>query len=235
MFFILLRFSETVRRNDEGYYSHPCLDSHLHRLHHRLPHDSPPDLKNCGRVCRAWVTASRFHLFYRVEIEYDIRSESTRGSSRLLQLLKGESDIALHIREFEFSGARKLHWDTPMNAILPLLPGKLTHLRKLTLRAIPFTRLEPHRRAAFRALFALPSLVDVAVNYFEVAKPEHFASLLCSHLTHLSVGMRFLDERRYPINPEVIGAVDEEVALQKRSDPCRLHSLSAGSPVFLQS
>jgi len=121
-----------------------------------------------------------------------------------------------------------------VNADLPHLLGILTQLRKLVLRGIPFTGLAPDTRAAFRALFALPCLVDVEVEYLGVAKPKHFTTLLCSSLKHLSVAGSYGEQ--FTFNPEEIRAADEEikaVELQGRS-PCRLEYLSSGNSVFMR-
>jgi hypothetical protein len=193
-------------------------------------HDSPSILRTCARVCRAWVAPSRFHLFYCLKILPTRRNAPVR----LLRLLQGSPNIALYIREFHFSGRSRSDFRWPrLETVLPHLLGKLTRLRKLVLDGIPFTRLTPDTRAAFRELFALSCLVHVVVVDLKVAKPEHFTSFLCPPLKHLSVGMVLEDE--FTIHPEDIPAVDEEVRaveLQKRS-PSRLEYLRSDSPVFV--
>jgi hypothetical protein len=120
-----------------------------------------------------------------------------------------------------------------VDAAMPHLLGMLTQLRKLVLIGIPFTSLFPDTRAAFRALFTLPCLVDVEVRYFRVANLEQFTSLLCSHLKCLSVSLSLQDA--HPEDIRAIRAIDEEikaVELQERS-PCRLESLHANNSVFM--
>ena len=120
-----------------------------------------------------------------------------------------------------------------LNAALPHLLGMLTQLRKLVLDGFPLTTLVPDTRAAFRALFALPCLVDVEVRCLKIAKLEHFTTLLCSPLKRLSVSEPA--EEEFPFNPEEIRAIDEEikaVELQQRS-PCRLEYLHFNDSVFM--
>ena len=200
-------------------------------------HNSPSTLRACACVCRAWVAPSRFHLFYRRKIIPD------RGTGivspkvhQLLEFLQGSPHIAFYIREFHFSRGygpwprrRPRDWH-PMETVLPQLLGMLTQLRKLVLGGIPTTDLIPETRAAFRALFALPCLVDVEVRHLEVAKPEHFTSLLCPPLKRLSVSVSWVEDLEF--EPEDIRAVDEEVKDQKRQ-PCRLEYLHSDSTVFM--
>src|ERR1700722_1082038 len=115
-----------------------------------------------------------------------------------------------------------------VDAALPHLLAMLTQLRKLDLVGIPSTGLVPDTRAAFRALFALPCLVDVEVRFLEVAKPEHFTSLLCPPLKRLSASVSL----NFGFKPEDI-RVDEEVKaieLQKRP-PCCFEYLAQWSCV----
>jgi hypothetical protein len=211
-----------------------CLRSDMPRLPPELIeytidylHDSPSTLRACACVCRAWVAPSRFHLFYRHEID-PARRRSTVPLQicQLLQFLQGSPHIAFYIREFHFSvgyGSRTDSDWPQVNAALPHLLGMLTQLRKLVLRGIPFASLVPDTRAAFRALFALPCLVDVEISILKATKLEHFISLLCSPLKRLSVSVA--------LKP----AIDEEieaVELQERS-PCRLEYLYTNSSVFM--
>ena len=202
-------------------------------------HDSPSTLRTCACVCRAWVAPSRFHLFYHREITPTRTSTVPLRICKLLEFLQGSPHIAFYIREFHFAvgyyGVIQMpDSDWPqVNAALPHLLGMLTQLRKLVLSGIPFTRLVPDTRAAFRALFALPCLVDVEVRYLKVANLEHFTTLLCSPLKRLSVTESPLNEFRS--NPEDIRAIDKEikaVELQERS-PCRLEYLHSNNSVFM--
>jgi len=187
-------------------------------------HDSPSTLRTCAHVSRAWVAPSRFHLFYRCETTQTEISE-------LLEFLQGSPHIARYIREFHFSTGYPpiLYPDfEQVDAALPHLPGMLTQLRKLVLTGIPFTDLVPDTRAAFRALFALPCLVDVHVRDLRVTKLDHFTNLLRSPLKRLVV------TELIP-NQEDICAIDEEikaVELRERS-PCHLDFLLSDSPVFM--
>jgi len=198
-------------------------------------HDSPSTLRTCALVCQAWIAPSRFHLFYFLSIGPKRRSSVPLESVSLLQLLQESPNIALYIREFHFSvGSKSQNSDWPvLDRILPRLLGKLTQLRKLVIRGIfPFTRLAPDTRAAFRALFALPSLAHVQVASPRVPKLEHFTSLLCPPLKHLTTSRSFDYEL---FHPEDVHAVDEEVRaveLQRRS-PCRLESLSSSCPALV--
>src|SRR3984957_11338748 len=200
-------------------------------------HNSPSTLHACARVCRAWVAPSRFHLFYRREIAPTRTSNTvTLQTGELLEFLQGSPHIAFYIRELHFSVDTLFRMpasDWPkLDATLPHLLGMFTQLRKLVLRGIPFTSLVPDTRAAFRALFALPCLVDVEVRYLKVAKLEHFTTLLCSPLKRLYVSR--LGEQ-FTSNPEQIRAIDEEVKaveLQERS-PCRLDYLHSNNAVFM--
>src|ERR1700722_5447418 len=154
-------------------------------------HDSPSALRACAHVCRDWVAPSRFHLFYRREIKPSSTSTVRLQTGELLEFLQGSPHIAFYIREFHFSvdsifGMPDSDWPQ-LNAALPHLLGMLTQLRKLVLHGIRFTSFAPDTRAAFRALFALPCLVDVKVRHLKVAKLEHFTTLLCSPLKRLSV------------------------------------------------
>ena len=202
-------------------------------------HDYPSTLRTCARVCRAWVAPSHFHLFYCRQIKPTNKSTVPEQTRKLLRFLQGSPHIALCIREFRFSVGylftakmQDSDW-RPLETVLPHLLGMLTQLRKLVLGGIPFTRLMPDTRAAFRALFALPCLVDVDVRSLEVAKPEHFASLLCPPLKRLYASM---SEADFSFQPEDIRDEDEEVKaveLQKRS-PCRLEYLYSDNSVFMR-
>jgi len=199
-------------------------------------HDSPSALRACTRVCRDWVAPSRFHLFYHRKITPAGRSTVLLQIRRLLEFLQGSPHIAFYIREFYFSVGYGYVPDSDwpqLDATLPHLLGMLTQLRRLALIGIPFTSLVPDTRAAFRALFALPCLVDVDVGILKVAKLEHFITLLCSPLKRLSVSLPF--DQRFTFNPEEICAIDEEikaVEFQERS-PCHLEYLRSHSSVFM--
>src|SRR5271170_6690956 len=159
-------------------------------------HDSPSALRACACVCRDWLAPTRFHLFYRREITPDRFPAVPLQTCELLQFLQGSPDIPFYIREFCFSvGYSSMPGsDWPQaDATLPHLLGMLTQLRKLVLTGIPFTGLVPDTWAAFRALFALPCLVDVEVRSLKVAKPEHFTTLLSSPLKRLSVSLSLPD------------------------------------------
>jgi len=203
-------------------------------------HDSPSALRACVRVCRDWVAPSRFHLFYYREITPTREMPVPLQICKLLQFLQGSPHIARYIREFHFSVQYySILWmpdsDWPqVDAALPQLLGMLTQLRKLVLSGIPFTALVPDTRAAFRALFALPCLVDVEVILLKVAKLDHFTTLLRSPLKRLSMSQPFPEEQ-FTFNPEEIRAIDEEikaVELQERS-PCRLEYLYSDHSVFM--
>ena len=199
-------------------------------------HDSPSALRACVRVCRDWVAPSHFHLFYRRSIVPTDESTISEQIHELLQFLQKSPHIARYIREFHFSAGcdpmfRIPDWPS-LETVLPHLLGMLTQVRKLVLSGISLTGLIPDTRAAFRALFALPCLVDVEVRVLRVANLEHFTTLLCSPLKRLSVSVSLLDEVRP--NPEDIRAIDEEikaVELQERS-PCRLECLYSSNPIF---
>src|ERR1700722_7801974 len=203
-------------------------------------HDSPSTLRACACVCRAWVAPSRFHLFYHCEITPFRRGTVAQQIRQLLEFLQGSPHIAFYIREFHLSSGDGIpesmqdsDWH-PLATVLPHLLGMLTQLRKLILCGIPFTSLVPDTRAAFRALFSLPCLVDVDVQYIEVAKLEHFTSLLCPPLKRLSASV-FL-QQGFGYTPEDIYMVDEEVKaveLQKRS-PCRLEYLYSDNPMLMR-
>jgi len=203
-------------------------------------HDSPSTLRVCACVCRAWVAPSRFHLFYRCEIAPTRTRTVSLQTCQLLECLQGSPDIAFYIREFHFLVRYSSRTDSPwprVNSALPHLLGMLTQLRKLVLRRIPFTRLALDTRAAFRAVFALPCLVDVEVRYHRVAELEHFTTLLCSPLKRLSVSVSSDPlEEQFTFNPEGTRAIDEEikaVELQARS-PCRLECLHSNNAVFMR-
>ena len=198
-------------------------------------HDSPSALRACARVCRDWVAPSRFHLFYRREIKPISTSTVPLQTGELLEFLQGSPHIVFYIREFHFYvgyGSRTDSDWPQVNPALPHLLGMLTQLRKLVLHGIRFTSFAPDTRAAFRALFALPCLVDVEIKDFRVAKLEHFTTLLRSPLKRLSVTGPFEDQQS---NPEEIHTIDEEikaVELQEKS-PCRLEYFDSDNPVFM--
>jgi len=217
--------------------SHPRLPPELIEYTIDYLHDSLFTLCACASVCRAWVAPSRFHLFYRRSIVPTDESTVFEQTRELLQFLQKSPHIALYIREFLLSVGYGPMFERPdwpsLETVLPHLLRMFTQLRQLVLSGIPFTGSILDTRAAFRALFALPCLVDVEVRYLQVAKPEHFTSLLCAPLKRLSVS--FLLEDWVIFNPEDICAVDEEVKaveLQKRS-PCRLEYLYSDCPVFI--
>src|ERR1700722_3053353 len=203
-------------------------------------HDSSSTLRACSRVCRAWVAPSHFHLFYCRKIIPGRTNTVPLQIRKLLEFLQGSPHIALYIRVFHFSVGsgsmfRMRHSDwPPLETVLPHLLRMLTQLRKLVLGGVPFTSLMPDTRAAFRALFALPCLVEVQVICLEVAKPEHFSSLLCPPLKRLSASVSL--EEDFAFTQEDVCAVDEEVKaveLQKKS-PCRLEYLYSDSTVFMR-
>ena len=192
-------------------------------------HDSPSTLRACARVSRAWVAPSHFHLFY-------CHKTTPTKIRNLLKFLRGSPHIARYIREFHLSAgysyAPNSDWPE-VDASLPRLSGRLKQLRKLVLTGIPFSELVPKTRAAFRALFALPRLVDVHVITLRVVKVEHFTTLLCSPLKRLTLTDSFLEGRPHSEN---IRAIDKEIKameLQQRS-PCRLEYLSSNNSVFIR-
>src|SRR3984957_3934836 len=190
-------------------------------------HDSPFAL-----LCRDLVAPSHFLLFYRHEIAPTRTSTVPLQTGKLLEFLQGSPHIASYIREFHLCVGYGSRMVSQLDAALPRLLGMLTQLRKLVLTEILFTSMALYTRAAFRALFALPCLVDVKVEQLKVAKLEHFTTLLCSPLKRLSVTEPFEAQQ---FNQEEICAIDEEikaVELQEKS-PCRLEYFDSDNAVFM--
>jgi hypothetical protein len=129
-------------------------------------YNCPTSLKNCSRVCRAWLATSRFHLFYHISFVLNGRGASNRFQ-RLHSVIEQSPIIALYIRELVILRNSKLpdsEWPK-LGMVVPLLFGKLASLQKLDVRGFNWSRLTPDARSSVRTLLALPSLVHLALMH----------------------------------------------------------------------
>jgi hypothetical protein len=185
-------------------------------------YNCPKSLKNCSRVCRAWLATSRFHLFYHISFVLNGRHTSDRFQ-RLHSIIEQSPIIALYIRELVILRNSKLpdsEWPK-LVMVVPLLFGKLTSLQKLDLRGFYWSRLTPDARSSVRTLLSLPSLVHLAVRDITVSKLEHFTAILPPNLKQLTVDRVQVRTG----DAELIKAIDMENDQVSPRNPRRLEYL----------
>jgi hypothetical protein len=135
-------------------------------------------LANCGLVCRAWVSTSRYHLFHMVQI--------SPGDSRFLEILTFPGrNVASYICSVKIFRALRVSQDE-----LDLLYQVLIILRDTTpgYRFISFWRL-PLQLDRLSEVLPLSRIVDVEVNYCQFDNLNSFMALfgLMPHLRKLEL------------------------------------------------
>jgi hypothetical protein len=180
-------------------------------------HDNQADLRTCARVCRAWLTSSRFHLFYSISI-------NSGPWRRMYRAVQRSPDIALHVREL------RLFPDMPEpRDIVPDLLRSFAALRKLEVREFSWTLLTPEVRESIRGILALPSLVHFNVDSADFCRIEHFANLIHPHLKRLDVCHQsriFLEDGNDDMITQARLQVDREVEQDMvEREPCCLEHL----------
>jgi hypothetical protein len=172
--------------------------------------DCPKSLTTCSRVCRDWLAISRPHVFHRITFVLNGRGVYKRVRT-LHNIIEQCPSIALYIlelsivRKLEMRLVPKSDW-VKLGLVVPLLFGKLTSLQKFEVTGINWIRLMPTVRSSVRDLFALPSLVHLAVRCVKVSRIEHFTAILPPNLKRLIVDQ----VRVYADNGIMRSAIDEE-------------------------
>ncbi|RXW19786.1 hypothetical protein EST38_g6074 [Candolleomyces aberdarensis] len=134
-------------------------------------YDDAPSLKSCARVCRAWLPASRFHLFAKVSLKaasmHGPASFPSACCKRLLSAIEHTPEIASCIRELEVCEGSSFHFNNPT---VPATTWATTDPCLLAL----FKRLKNLRRLDFSATSTL---------YWKTLPPA-FQNAFCSLLAH---------------------------------------------------
>ena len=90
--------------------------NHLHDRH---------DLKSCALVCKAWIPASRYHLFHSIRIGF-IHNSPKRALNPLIQLLDNpHCTFSGHVRRLEVWSKQNPAYDRWLDPLVP-------HLTKLS-------------------------------------------------------------------------------------------------------
>ncbi|PPR04407.1 hypothetical protein CVT26_004232 [Gymnopilus dilepis] len=160
-------------------------------------HDDPSTLKSCARVCRAWLPASRFHLFAKVSLKATSPQNGPalpqERCKRLHAVLVQSPEIISSIHELEICEGSPLHhsysdlqssttWVTTERTLTALFK-MLTHVKRFDFSATSlqfWTLLPPTFQHALYTLLSLPTLSYVRLHSW------HFPSFssLVSFLSH---------------------------------------------------
>ncbi|KAJ7171119.1 hypothetical protein C8R46DRAFT_1349214 [Mycena filopes] len=144
-------------------------------------HDDHGTLASCGLVCRAWLPASRYHLFCTISLTMQNAAAFMDLISRSTTIAPLVCDVELH-----FFGSSLLHLE-----IAPLLM-RLPHTTRLTLRPKRDEVVRPPCTSSLaHALPALPALVHLKFDFrarFESLEQIITCVCLCPHLESLEIG-----------------------------------------------
>jgi hypothetical protein len=187
--------------------------------------DCPTSLTTCSRVCRDWLAISRPHFFHRITFVLNGRGVYKRART-LYSLIEQCPSIALYIRELSIVREPKMRlvpksdW-VKLGSVVPLLFGKLTGLHKFEVTGINWIRLMPTVRSSIRDLFALPSLVHLAVRCVKVSRIEHLTAMLPPNLKRLTVDNVYV----HADNGIMMYAIDKENLQVSAQSPRQLEYL----------
>ena len=179
-------------------------------------------LKNCSRVCHAWLPLSRSHIFRVLSVFLNDRRVFKR-----LQGLNNTIDqspcISTYVSELcimETFGCHAMLSYAPhkLDTVLPSLLYKLTNLRKIAVSGMDWTNMTtPEIRSAVRTLIHRPSFVHLVVNSFEFAQLVHLTTLLPPTLKRLDIDNIW--------GAESSDVIDEENKRPPPQKPCQLEYL----------
>jgi hypothetical protein len=187
--------------------------------------DCPTSLTACSCVCRDWLAISRPHFFHRISFVLNGRGVYKRART-LHDIIEQRPRIALYIRELSIVKEPRMRvqpksdW-VKLGSVVPFLFGKLTNLQKFEVTGINWVHLTPTIRSSVRDLFALPSLVHLAVRCVMVWRIQHFTAILPPNLKRLTVHDIYV----YADNGILVHAIDAENLQVFAQSPRRLEYL----------
>jgi hypothetical protein len=154
--------------------------------------DEPWVLRRCSLVCSSWLQTNQCHLFRCIVLQppnarYDRRPGDISNSQKLHRILLKSPHIATYIQElqvYEGQMFRDQDW-IGTDQTLPLVLGMLTHLRKIELRRLRWSKFLPDLRRSICSVLERPSLVFLAIDLSNFASMDDFSSLL-SHADGLT-------------------------------------------------
>lgn len=184
-------------------------------------HNDSVSLLNCALVCRAWLSASRLHLFAKIHLHVPLPFIDTplasRKFSRLLRLLHKHTELIPHIHElqihFECAGPNPEPGFFAPGADDMLLPSLLTvftHVRHLELSSnlgASWDSLPPRVLHAIDTVVRQPSITYVRLSSWVFDSWKTIASLF-RHSQNL---------RGLALRSTELGTVNEEQEQELRS------------------
>jgi hypothetical protein len=191
-------------------------------------HDCKPALRCCALVSRAWLPASRFHLFRSIMLRPSRRAHPyPHCCNKLYALIRRSPHLAAIISELYIENGiwcDHMDWvhDTPC---LALLLNSLTHLNTLHLIRVDWSRQPSELRGAFHRVF----ISNPISNFIFELCDFPFSSLLsilntCS--TSISLILSSFRFSKFDISPVDVETVEKEkaghVGLENK---CRFHDL----------
>lgn len=172
-------------------------------IDHIIDHlyDDPLALKNCARVCHAWLPTSRVHLFSKICLKatspHNGPAVPQQRCKRLHAVLIRSPEIIPNIRELEICEGSPHHHHYPdvqssttwvaTERTLTALFKLLTHVERFDFSATStlfWTLLPPTFQTALYTLLSLPSLKYIRLHSWNF---PNFSSLACmlSHCQNL--------------------------------------------------
>ncbi|KAJ7769183.1 hypothetical protein DFH07DRAFT_292058 [Mycena maculata] len=156
-------------------------------------HADATTLASCALVCRAWLPASRYHIFYAVSL-------TVQNVPRFLDIISSSTSIPHLVREVAlcFTGP-----------LLPDLVAILTLLKRTARLCIHPTRDDVTRITSTSALF--PALTALQLVHLKFDFKSRFESLrqvvdcvcLCPRLESLEVGGSWLARGDFTVPPRL--------------------------------
>jgi len=148
-------------------------------------HDNPLALKNCARVCHAWLPTSRLHLFAKICLKatspHNGPAVPQERCKRLHAILVRSPEIIPNIRELEICEG------SPHHHHLMALFKILTHVQRFDFSATStlfWTLLPPTFQTALYTLLSLPSLNYIRLHSWIFPNFSSLAFML-SHCQNL--------------------------------------------------
>lgn len=187
-----------------------------------------PSLKSCARVCKAWLPASRYHIFAKISLKaaslHGPASFPSACCRRLLSVIEQSPEVASCIRELEVCEGTPFHCHHPevdatvwaiTDVGLLLLFRKLKNLRRLEFTATStfyWKSLPATFQNAFLSLLATsPFLTSLRLHSWCFPSLTSLSLLLshCRRLKGLSLSSTVIEDNDY--FDHRLGCVIEEV------------------------
>jgi len=147
-------------------------------------YNDPIALKNCSLVCRSWLTSSRHHLFYRIELDFVVDCIPTGGGPIHNKCLQNSSDTAGYTRELVLRADELLNSVQcgKIKPVLSLVLEQLTSLTRLELALEAWDDLPTDVKTSIHFVIALSLLTHIVIEGGCVGARDRAVELLSSQL-----------------------------------------------------